>query len=74
MSCKKGFSNCDRWNGHMSDCPGCDEVNKIPRAECSVCHFGLKVEMSIVDGRYLDIKVQCPNHGYIKYKGQKQGK
>ena len=68
MSCKKGFAHCDRWDGSPFDCPGCEAVNKIPKAECSICHLRLTVELRIVDGRTLDVKVHCPNHGYVSYK------
>ena len=65
MPCKKGVSYCDYWEERMEDCPGCEEAKKIPRAECSICHLGLIVELKIVDGRHLNIKTRCPNHGYI---------
>jgi len=74
MACKKGFSGCDAWDGHMNDCPGCDIVKSQPRAECSACGLGLTAEIRVIDkagDRYLDVKMHCPNHGYIKYKGLK---
>lgn len=79
MSCVKGASWCDFWDGPMESCPGCEVAKKIPRAECSVCHMGLKVEIvhtpDTTDGHgktagiHIEVRLYCPNHKQIPYKG-----
>jgi hypothetical protein len=73
MSCKKGFGYCEKWDGPMEDCPGCEEAKKTARAVCSVCGLMPIIELKVSGQHFhrdLEVCVRCPNCGDIKFKSK----